>query len=312
MKGAWEKLLVWASSDLGLKLFSLLFALGLWLFVNAGQKPTEKSFMAPVEFRNLPEDLMAVNPAPAHVEVRLAGPPALLSTLDPEYLKVVLDLDGARPGTSTFRLSADFFNPPRGVRVTRINPAVVNLRLETRAERSLPVTVRVGTKPPAGQKVTRMDPAPDTVKVRGPANVVNRMTSVETVPLELEGAKGQFTRELRLSASDEAISFLPDRVTVTVALEEETMTREFSRVDVSAKNLSGKFNVSPRQAQVKLSGPKRILAELKLGPDQVYLDLKGLKPGNHSVPLSFNLPREVKVIEQKPDRFKVTILGRDA
>jgi len=312
MKAAWEKLIFWASSDLGLKLFSLLFALGLWLFVNAGQKPTEKSFMVPVEFRNLPADLMTVNPAPGQVEVRLAGPPALLSTLDPDYLKVVLDLDGARPGTSTFRLSADFFNPPRGVRVTRINPAVVNLRLETKAERSLPVTVRVGPKPPAGQKITRMDPMPDTVKVRGPANVVNRMTSVETVPLDLEGAKGQFTRELRLSAADESLSFMPDRVTVAVALEEEMMTREFGRVDVSAKNLSGKYTVTPRQAQVKLSGPKRILGELKLGPEQVYLDLKGLKPGNHSVPLSFNLPREVKVLEQKPERFKVTILSREA
>jgi len=312
MKAAWEKLIFWASSDLGLKLFSLLFALGLWLFVNAGQKPTEKSLMVTVEFRNLPSDLMTVNPAPGQVEVRLAGPPALLSTLDPDYLKVVLDLDGARPGTSTFRLSPDFFNPPRGVRVMRINPAVVNLRLETKAERFLPVTVRVGTKPPAGHKIARMDPTPNTVKVRGPANVVNRMTSVETVPLELEAAKGQFTRELRLRATDETLAFLPDRVTVAVALEEEMMTREFGRVDVTVKNLSGTYSVSPRQAQVKLSGPKRILGELKLGTEQVYLDLTGLKPGSHSVPLSFNLPREIKVLEQKPDRFRVIISKREA
>jgi YbbR domain-containing protein len=311
MKVAWDKLLLWASSDLGLKLFSLLFALGLWLFVNAGQKPTEKTFVVPVEFRNMPAELMTVNPAPAQVEVRLAGPPALLSTLDPDYFKVMLDLDGARPGTSTFRLSADFFNPPRGVRVTGINPAVVNLRLETKAERSLPVSVRLGTKPPSGQKIARMDPVPDTVKVRGPANVVNRMTSVETVPLDLEGTKGQFTRELRLSASDEALAFQPERVTVAVALEEETITREFSRVDVSAKNSPGEHTLTPRQAQVKLSGPKRILADLQLGPEQVYLDLKGLKPGSHSVPLSFNLPREVKVVEQKPDRFRVVIVRRE-
>ena len=309
MKRSWEKLLLWASGDVGLKLFSLLFALGLWLFVNAGQKPTEKSLVVPVEFRNLPEDLMAVSPALGQVEVRLAGPPALLSTLDPDYFKVALDMDGARAGTSTYRLSADFFNPPRGVRITRISPAVVNLRLEAKAERFLPVTVRLGAKPPAGRKIVRMEPTPDTVKVHGPANVVNRMTSVETAPLELEGAKGQFTRELRLSSTDEALSFSPDRVTVSVVLEEEMIVREFSRVDVKAKDFSGKYSVSPRQAQVKLSGPKRILSELQLGPDRVYLDLKGLKPGTHSVPLLFNLPREIKVLEQKPDRFRVTISG---
>ncbi|HEY2986153.1 MAG TPA: CdaR family protein [Candidatus Binatia bacterium] len=312
MKRSWKQFVAWASGDMGLKLFSLLFALGLWLFVNAGQKPTEKSLIVPVEFRNLPADLMALNTGPGQVEVRVAGPPALLSTLDPDYFKVVLDLDGARPGTSTYRLSADFFNPPRGVRITRISPAVVNLRLETKAERALPVTVRLGTKPPPGYKIARMESTPETVKVRGPANVVNRMTSVETVPLDLDGTKGQFSRELRLGSTDEALSFSPDRVNVAVALEEETITREFSRIDVRAKNFSGKYSVSPRQAQVKLSGPKRILGELQLGPDQVYLDLKGLGPGNHSRPLSFNLPREVKVVEQKPDRFRVTISGRDA
>ncbi len=309
MKRSWEKLFAWASSDLGLKLFSLLFALGLWLFVNAGQKPTEKSLLVPVELRNMPVDLMAVNPAPAQVEVRVSGPPALLSTLDPDYLKVMLDLEGARPGTSTFRLSASFFSPPRGVKITRISPAVVNLRLETKAERSLPVSVRLGTKPPVGFRIVRMDPLPDTVKVRGPANVVNRMTSVETAPLELESAKGQFTRELRLVPIEETLSFAPDRVTVAVVLEEETATREFARVELRAKNVSGKYNVTPRQAQVKLSGPKRALAELQLGPEQVYLDLKGLKPGAHWLPLSFNLPREIKVIEQKPDRFRVVISG---
>jgi YbbR domain-containing protein len=44
-----------------------------------------------------------------------------------------------------------------------------------------------------------------------------------------------------------------------------------------------------------------------VGSDQVYLDLKGLKVGEHSVPLNFSLPPEVKVIEQKPQRFKVRI-----
>jgi YbbR domain-containing protein len=101
-------------------------------------------------------------------------------------------------------------------------------------------------------------------------------------------------------------------VTVTVVLEEETTAREFSRVDVRARNVSGKYTVSPKQAYIKVSGPKRMVDDLKLGPDQVYLDLKGLAPGAHSVALTFNLPREIKVVEQKPDRFRVTISGRGA
>ncbi len=307
MRSIWKKFISLAGSDLGLKLFSLFSAFGLWLFVNAGQKAAERAIEVPLEFRNIPSDLMVASPGVGQVEVRVMGPPALLSTLDPDYLKVVLDLDGSRPGTSTFRLSPDFFNPPRGVRVTRISPSVINLKLESVAVRSLPVAVRFGAKPPFGYRVARVEANPETVKVRGPANEVQRLVSVETVPVDLEGAREQMTREVRLSSAGSTLSFSPDRVTVSVALEEESMTKEFGRVEVKAKNVTGGYSVTSHRVYLRLSGPKRILSQLQLGTEQVYLDLKGLGPGNHTLALTLKLPPEIKVLGQKPERFNVRI-----
>jgi len=308
MKRAWEKIISLASSDLGLRLFSLFFAFGLWFFVNAGQKAAEKAIEVPMEFRKIPSDLMISGPAAGPVEVRVMGPPALLSTLDPDYMKIVLDLDGAKPGISTFRLSPESINPPRGVRVTRISPSVINLKLESVAVRTLPVTVRFSAKtPPFGYKVARVEASPENVRVRGPANEVSRMTSVETLPIDLEGGRTQISREVRLSSTAEGLSFTPERVTVSVQLEEELMTRDFPRVEIKAKNAAAGYSVNPRRAYLRLAGPKRVVGPLELGADQVYLDLKGLGPGSHSVALSLKLPPEVKVVEQKPERFSVKI-----
>jgi hypothetical protein len=58
---------------------------------------------------------------------------------------------------------------------------------------------------------------------------------------------------------------------------------------------------------LRLSGPRRILGKLDLGSNQVYLDLQGLGVGEHSVPLNVSLSPEVKVLEQKPQRFRVRI-----
>lgn len=311
MKRTWEKFIAWVSTDLGLKLLSLAFAMGLWFFVNAGQKAAERAVEVPVEFRNIPADLMVANPSVSQIELRVIGPPALLSTIGPESLKVSLDLDGMRPGNSTFRLSPEFFNPPRGVRITRISPSVINLKMDLVAVRSLPVSVRFGGKTPYGLKVARVEVRPENVKVRGPAAEVSRMDSVETVPLELESSRGQITREVRLSSPGTSLSFSPDRVTVSVTLEEELMTREFNRVEVKAKDFAGAYSVSPSRVYVRLSGPTRILGQFQLGADQLYIDLKGLGPGNHTLPLSFNLPPEVKVLEHRPDRFKVKIPGAE-
>ena len=50
------------------------------------------------------------------------------------------------------------------------------------------------------------------------------------------------------------------------------------------------------------------MEKLKLTAENVYLNLHGMSAGDHSVALSFNLPPEVNVVEQKPQRFRVRIL----
>jgi len=297
------------SSNLGLKLVSFAFALGIWIFVNKGQKAAERAVEVPVELRNIPSDVIVVNPGPGRVEIRLAGTPALLSAMDRDRLKVVLDLDRARPGTSTFRLGPDFFDPPRGVRIRRISPSVIDLRLEAIIERSLPVTVRFGGKLPFGYKVGSVKVTPATIKIRGPATEVEGMTSVDTQPFDLQDLKEELTRELRLAGPGKLLSISSDRVKVSVSLEEEWITKEFKTVQIEARDFSGRYRVIPSRVYLRLSGPKRVLVPLKVGKDQVYLDLNGLKPGRHSLKLSLSLPPEVKVEKQKPARFKVRIFG---
>ena len=307
----WRRLVSIISSNFGLKLFSFAFALGIWLYLNAGQgqKAAEKAVEVPVELRNIPSDVMVVNPGPGQVEIRVAGTPALLSAMDQERLKVVLDLARARPGTSTFRLSPDFFDPPRGVRIRRISPSVIDLRLEAVIERSLPITVRFGGTPPFGYKVGSVKVNPKKVKVRGPANEIEGMTTVDTLPFDLQDAKGEVTRELHFASAGKLLTITRDRVVVSVAIEEEWITKEFKRIKIKAKEFSGRYRVTPARVYLRLSGPKRVMHQLKVGKDQVFLELNGLKPGRHTLESSLNLPPEVKVVEQRPARFKVRILG---
>ncbi|MFQ5541752.1 MAG: YbbR-like domain-containing protein [Candidatus Binatia bacterium] len=309
----WKRIVSITSSNIGLKLFSFAFALGIWLYLNAGQgqKAAEKAVEVPVELRNIPSDVMVVNPGPGQVEIRVAGTPALLSAMDQKRLKVVLDLARARPGTSTFRLSPDFFDPPRGIRIRRISPSVIDLWLEAVIERSLPITVRFGGKPPFGYKVGSVKVNPKKVKVRGPANEIEGMTTVDTLPFDLQDAKEEVTRELRIASAGKLLTVARDRVVVSVAIEEEWITKEFERVKIEAREYSGQYRVTPSQVYLRLSGPKRVLDQFKVGKDQVYLELNGLEPGQYTLEPSLDLPPEVKVVEQKPARFEVRILDSE-
>jgi YbbR domain-containing protein len=230
-----------------------------------------------------------------------------VSTLDSDDLKFALDLTGARSGSLSYPLGPNSFNVPRGVTVSRITPPIVHLRLEPVAKRTLPVTVRYSGKPPPGYKIAQAAIEPETVSVQGPADEVGRLTAVETVPVDLEDKPGVIKRKARLSASGKPFSFSPDYVAVSVTLEIDAIEREFAHVNVQARDFRGASSVSPRSVYLKLAGPRNVMGKLQLGVNQVFLDLKGLGTGEHIVGLNFNLPPGVKVVEQKPERFKVKI-----
>jgi YbbR domain-containing protein len=304
MKYVWEKIVSLAGSNFGLKVLAVIIAVGLWF---AGHRDVERAVEVPVEFRNIPSDLMVMDNRVDYVVLRLSGPRTLVSTLDAEDLKLGLDLHGAKPGSVSYPLGSSSFNIPRGVTVARITPPVVHLRLEPVVERMLPVTVRFVNKPPLVQKIVEAVVQPERVSVLGPADEVRKLVSVETVAIDLEESRSAMKRKVRLATDGKPVSFSPDQVEITLTLGEEEISRTFGTIDVDAKGFTGEYTVNPRSVHLQLSGPRSIIEKLELGQDQVYLNLKGLAPGLHSVPLSLNLPPEVKVTEQKPQRFKVRI-----
>jgi YbbR domain-containing protein len=304
MKRLWEQITLLSRSNLGLKALALIIALGLWL---AGHRDIERAIEVPVEIRNVPSDLMVSDNRVDYVVLRLMGPRTLVSTLDSDDLKLLMDLKGAKSGSVSYPLGAHSFNVPRGVTVARITPPVIHLRLDPVLKRVLPVTVRFASGPPAGYRVYQTTVEPPSVSVQGPAEDIRRLVSVETVPIDIEETNGVVKRKVRLSADGKALSFSPDQVDVAVSVDEQETTRDFDRVEVLAKGFDGAYTVNPRSVYLRLSGPRQALDKLALGPDHVYLNLKGLSVGEHAVPLTFNLPAKFSVVEQKPQRVKVRI-----
>ena len=304
MKSLWDKIVSLAGSNFGLKVLAVVIAVGLWV---AGHRDVERAIEVPLEFRNIPSDLMVLDNRVDYVVLRLTGPRTLVSTLDAGDLKLGVDLAGAKAGSVSYPLSSSSFGIPRGVTIARITPPVIHLQLEPVLRRILPVTVRFVNKPPPGQQVGETSVEPENVSVLGPAEEVRRLAAVETVPIDLEDNRNPIKRRVRLSTGGKPFSFSPDQVEVAITLEEEEISRTFGDIDVAARGFAGKYIVSPRSVFLRLSGPKHVMEKLEVGTDQVYLNLKGLAPGEHFVPLSISLPPEVKVTEQKPERFKVRI-----
>jgi len=174
-----------------LKLLSLVFSSLLWLFVTGEQK-AEVGFSVPLELKNVPADLIVANEVPSLVNLRISGPRTLLSNLESSSLSLSVDLRGLEPGLTTFKRLDENLNIPSALKVVRLSPSYVEVKLERIREKTVPVHVVLTGEPMPGQKVLATVASPDRVLIRGAESEVKRIDRVETEPLDIAGIREDF------------------------------------------------------------------------------------------------------------------------
>ncbi|MGH7856485.1 MAG: CdaR family protein, partial [Candidatus Binatia bacterium] len=217
--------------NLLLKVFSLVFAIGLWAFVNLGARDAEKTLVVPVELRNVPPDFVVTSPLVEAIDVRVRGPRTILGTIDEGRLGVRLDLSKARPGTTSFTVDPERLSLPRGLRVTRLSPVDVPLTVERLMTRRVAVKMNPGTVVPEGLRLLEPQIRPETVSVTAPESEVPKLERVITTPLELSAEAGDFERLVAIERPSPLSKVVPERVTVRGRLEEIVASKKYEQVE---------------------------------------------------------------------------------
>jgi diadenylate cyclase len=114
--------------DLSMKALFLFFVSLLWIFV-IGIRQGEISFNIPIEYYSTPQNLGISGNLPKEMNVRLRGSQRLLLSLNPNHLRIRVDLSNAHPGTNQLSLSETNINIPSGISVTYFYPRTMRVQL---------------------------------------------------------------------------------------------------------------------------------------------------------------------------------------
>ncbi len=293
----------------GLKLLSLLAAFGIWFAVNVGERDTEVGYQVPLELHDIPPNLMIISPRPDFVDLRVSGPRSLLTRIDRNRLSVPLNLMGVRPGPAIFRVVPESLELPRGVQIVRLTPAEITLEFARVARKTVPVHLATTGKPPNGLRVTNTRVAPEKVQVIGPAEQLDRLKAVETVPIDLSAAEsGLLEEEVDLESSGEYLSYSATKVNAQLELEEPEQTRVLANVPVVIRNSDQRTSLAPAMVRITVRGPKSAIESLELDHGAVYIDAAGLTPGRYQVAALVDLPANVELVQQEPAKMQLQIL----
>jgi len=284
----------------------LLLAVGLWIFVNAGQHSSVEAFNIPVSYRGLPPGFVITNQHPDFVKIQLSGPQTLLSLVDPSRLMLKLDLSGVGVGQASFKIGLDSFNVPRGTAVSGISPSQIVLDLDKIVVRYLSVhPATIGT-PADGYRIGPIEVTPSQVRVRAPSKEIANLEAVDTEAVDVTGLATETEHVAAITSAGSMMRIEPSEVVIKIGLVPIIATKDFHGVPVTVRNTEYESRLRPPRINVTLRGAKLELSKLDLS-GVVFVDGDGLEPGTYDAPVQVQLPHGMELLHLWPDKIRITI-----
>ncbi len=208
--------------NFGLKLVSLLLAIGLWVAV-ARDPVAEVEMRVPIEFHNLADNLEIDSASFTEAQIRVRGPERLIHRLQPVDVRAEIDLADVKTGERTFDLTGRHVHVPQDLEVVQIIPGQFHLSFDSRATRVVTVRPRVTGNFALDMQVAQVIADPTTVTITGPQRRVAAIEAATTDPVDVSGAMTQATFVTQAYVPDPLIQVVhptPIRVTVIMGRSE--------------------------------------------------------------------------------------------
>lgn len=245
-----------------MKVISLALAFFLWIWVR-GERKIEVSVNVPVQITNKPERLFILGEVDPFVSVRLIGPQTRLSRIDDDYFKPYeLNLSEARKGSNPFWVHEEDFRIPHGVRITRIVPQLIRIKLDELEERLVSIKPKFVDILEEGFELGESVVMPSHTRILGGKKELAAIQHVFTEPISLSGRRGSFEVEVSVPPQGLGSNDEEKKVLVKVNVIENEVSRILHNVPVTVRGFQGTAKIEPDTVSLNVKGPAGKVAAL--------------------------------------------------
>jgi len=270
----------------------------------------EADILVPIDPYKLPEGMTLVGPPLKEIEVRVQGAPSALASLSLNKPRYRLDLSSVTIGVESVPINPDMLQMPDGVKITRVNPAYLTVRIDRRLKKQLPVMISVSGKPAASFYIDDLLAKPSTVMMCGPETVLGSMDAILTKPIDINGRSESFRKETALDlAAGVEVCASTGIVLAEIYIAEKEITRRFTDILVEGQNTPFNFSIFPPTITIEIKGPQKIVENLQPEKDiRVRVELKDLNPGVYVRRATITLPVKTSLVIVEPKLFTVKLV----
>lgn len=290
------------------KLAAFFLAVLLWLNVTA-ETTDDFPLSTGVQVEARDSSWVVVSVEPSQVQTIFRGQrPTFMPSERPVIRQVIDSVAAPRMRLELSARSVRGYAPELNLTPVSVQPGAVEVRLERRASRRVPVRPELELAAAEGYTVVRpVLLQPDSVTVTGPRTRVEELTAFATRPVQLEDLRTTVSRQLRLRppAGSEELTWEPAQIMATVQVD-SLVRREVVRPVEVRGAAAGRVRVSPDTVRVRLRGASRLVRALE--PDRlgVSVQVEEVPDGEASADVEVRVPSGIRVTaEARPPRVVV-------
>jgi YbbR domain-containing protein len=255
---------------------------------------------------------MLVTQIPEKAEVRFRGTGrSLIATRVFSQARLHLDLSQII-SSHIFILSAEMVKFPAGLKIRAleiIHPTTINIKLEDIVMKKVPIypQTEIQTRP-GFVLVGFVKTEPDSVMVKGPRSVVEKLESIPTEPVKYTDLRRNLMQEVSLNTVSPLLTVSSKEVRLIAEVERVTEV-VFNDIPVKVKGVPRKLKVrvEPVGVRIMVRGAVNIIKQLK--PDSIKAEvdfpLRKRKPG---LAPKIILPQDIELVEVKPDSVHIVLI----
>lgn len=256
------------TKNLYVKIFCLIAATAMWLYVASGQSAVGK-FPGSIKIRaiNVPSGLVAIFDNQT-VDIKITADSATWKKLSADSFSAYVDMSSYSEGT--YNLNVNVVCSVSGVQIVEKTPDKIYVNLEKVITKLVSVNKKIEGNAAEGKVAGKIVFDPVSVEAKGPASMIENLTEAMST-IKLNGESDDFTKTVSVYALDEQsnqmdeIQFYPSEVKASVSIVKASNVKTIGiKPKIEGTPKSGYFvsSITVTPSVVDVTGDKSLMNNL--------------------------------------------------
>lgn len=244
-------------------------------------------------------------------DVTLRGPRVALLDFSNKPIQAVIRIPAGKKGNIRYRIDKEYIPQwDNRIKITVHDP-IVNLFVDDRASRSVPVKVALQGVPRPGVTIQEAKAEPSEITITGLKTEIQKQNFLSTEVIDINGLSEPKAFPVPIAKSGLAdFDYSAQQVVVHVTTGQGRTNKTFDVVPIEIVGSERLSNARPRHVSITIQGTAEAMERLSSKDVQAVIDAKDLGPGRYERDVTVKLPEGAMAVGIAPKSAVIEIYNQ--